>query len=304
MLRTPEETLSTAQDEQGTDSVYDFLFHDGRRIASILAQLDPSGHLTQVSKSTAAKRGKDEISTIDAKAGIPGVAQIKNDNSTKITHSREDEVLRVYDPTWSNARELLDLLSLRGLIERDLTKAHLGQIVLCSGGLSFLDLKMVQSSWGMKSVQALIRAGVPPQTGKSRSERRKGGALGTSTPATFDQTSFFLEMIPHFPHGIQVSLTGKERVWCTLDETGLSGESSHITLKHGVAVPGEWSILGVLDAKPDHSGGVGQAHGQSVDGEDLVANLAKTLAPIMRLFVGRPADAYGVTPLLLFRKVG
>jgi hypothetical protein len=44
-------------DGQSTDSVYDFLYHDARRVASLLAQFDPSGHLTGIKQTESAESG-------------------------------------------------------------------------------------------------------------------------------------------------------------------------------------------------------------------------------------------------------
>ena len=74
-----------------------------------------------------------------------------------------------------------------------------------------------------------------------------------------------------------------------------------LLLKHGVAVRGEWSLLGILDATPDSEV---TAEGQSLGSESNVATLLRALAPIARQMLGRPPGHYGVTPLLIFREIG
>jgi hypothetical protein len=289
-----------------TDSVYDFLYHDSRRIASLLAQFDPNGHLTQLSYGRSANRGKESASHLDASGGLPGLAKVDSKNSETVKSAHQEELLRVYDPTWANARLLLDLLDERKLINRDPSTARFGQIVLCSGKLSFLDLRTLQAAWGMKSVQAMIRGGAEPaQSSGNRRDRRKAAAQGLSQKSTApDPTEFMLDYIPSMPHTLQVNLMGKERVWCTLDLQGISTEPSHLILKHGASIPGDWSILGILDAKPDADSGSAEDTAESFDADEIVANVTKMMAPLIRTFMGRPESAYGVTPLLLFRQVG
>ncbi len=304
MLKELRKKSGEEQDEPIIDSVYDFIYHDGRRIASLLAQFDPSGHLTQLSQNTAARRGRDETSSIDAKAGIPGVAQVKNDNSETVSHARQDDVLRVYDPTWSNARSLLDVLDSKGLIKRDISKASLGQIVLTRGALSILDLGVVQKMWALSGIQDLIKAGIgiQPVAEVNRAARRRG-EKPKAEPEGAGMVKILTDMMQFLPHGVQANLHGDERTWFTLNGSGMISDPSEMILKHGSDIPGDWFVLGILDAQPDvfsiNSGEL-LPTGKM---DDLVAGVAKSIAPMMRGFLGRPADAYGLTPLLVFRNV-
>jgi hypothetical protein len=69
---------------------------------------------------------------------------------------------------------------------------------------------------------------------------------------------------------------------------------------------GTWSIVGILTAFPESI--VPDLNG-SVDNEDLglltslVGQVSQLLAPIVRVALGRPAAAFAVTPLLIFREV-
>ncbi len=69
---------------------------------------------------------------------------------------------------------------------------------------------------------------------------------------------------------------------------------------------GNWSIIGILSAHPEY---LAPDLTQKFDSEDfglmqsIVGQLSKILAPIVRVSLGRPAAAYAVTPLLIFREV-
>ena len=47
-----------AHAEPPNDSVYDFLYHDARRVGSFLAQFDDAGHLQQVTQGDTAAKGR------------------------------------------------------------------------------------------------------------------------------------------------------------------------------------------------------------------------------------------------------
>jgi hypothetical protein len=79
------------------------------------------------------------------------------------------------------------------------------------------------------------------------------------------------------------------------------GTVSDLSLKHGTDVPGEWNLLGVLDALPSPippqiptlNTGVPQHF------ETMIRNFSN----LARTTLGRAPEAFGVTALLLFREV-
>jgi len=227
-------------------------------------------------------------------------------NGSSVGKLHEEEVLRVYDPTWSNARALLDLLDERELIAREIGAAHVGQIVLVTGSLTVLDLKVVQKMWPMKQVQTLVRTGVGNGAGDPKGLETRAGrtkARGDKLGAA-GLTDVIIEMMQFLPHAIHGTIEGDAATWFTLDAEGLITDPVHIALKHGHKVPGNWAALGILDARPDDFSIATQEMLPVGKTDDLVAGIAKAMTPIVRGFLGRPAAAYGITPLLLFREVG
>jgi hypothetical protein len=97
---TPKASAKTGQ----SDSVYDFLYYDARRIGSFLAQFDDSGHLQQVRQSDTARKGNKRGFKITAGAGAPlvGTGNVGFETQPYDTGSESSE--RIYDPLWSNAR--------------------------------------------------------------------------------------------------------------------------------------------------------------------------------------------------------
>jgi len=296
-------------EEQTKSSAYDFIYHDGRRIASFLAQFDPSGHLTQLTQGKSAIRSSRETSEFESGGGFPGLAHIEGSNSLSLGKSAEQEISRVYDPTWANAREFLDLLQSNGLIERNLGSAGLGQFVLLQGTLSVYDLDLVGKMWNLRSVQKMMNAGLPKIPDFTKVEKRNpqvkellAAAHKKKAEAT-QGLELFSELAPHLPHTVQaiVKNGSSDEIWCTLAREGLAMTTADILLKHGMIIPGKWAVLGILDATPDYEGH--SSNSDELQPNDMVAGIFKAMAPLVRQLFGRPKSAFGVTPLLIFREV-
>lgn len=308
-IPTADETLKKVPEDQIIDSVFDFLYHDGRRVASLLAQFDPSGHLQSVATGRAANEGKNSDAGFNASGGLPGFAKISGGNKEHITRSHTEEIQRVYDPMWSNARALLDTVDENGMMQRDLAAAKIGQLVLVTGELSVFDLGLVSGLWALPTVQKQIESGLPevPTLKKGKRETIEARASVRLAKLAREQAelgyNLFREMAPMLPHTTQAHLTETQgqRLWCTLNAEGLSMPPSEIVLKHGTTLPGEWAMLGILDALPDTVSL--DFRNVTPDGAEMVTKVFESMAPALRTLLGRPEDAYGVTPLMIFREI-
>ncbi len=249
MSRKPKTPSTEARGGLSTDSVFDFLYYDARRIASFLSQFDDSGQLTEIVQHELAQRSKRTIGTIKAVGGVPLIATAEGEQSSEAGASSQHDSQRVYDPIWANARTFLDYLAERDMIQKDVAEANMGQFVLCSGSLSITDLQLMERTWKLKSVQTLIKSGQQP-TGRNRRERRAQSV--SVTPTTADNVDLVIDLLSIMPHTIQAKISGTANTWCSLSQDGMSTLASDITLKHGTRIPGEWHALGVLDAKPEH----------------------------------------------------
>lgn len=302
----PGEKFSAEPEEQTTGSVFDFLYHDGRRVASFLAQFDPSGSLTQVSSTLHAEQTRVDTQRLEGSVG-PRFAKGAMSAIDETRSRRQDDMMRVYDPMWANARALLDLLDERGMIQRRLSTARMGQIVLIKGTLGIYDLGIMAGFWGLGSVKKLIAAGtnntkLPRSLSQSPAGREVKAQLEAQAKAAKDGMAFFMEIAPSLPHSAHASLVtdAGENVWCNISTSGLSMSTSDILLKHGINIPGEWAVLGIMDASPDPI--TIKSRDQTPDGAEMVAKVFETLAPVVRQFLGRPETSYGITPLLIFRE--
>ena len=76
-----------------------------------------------------------------------------------------------------------------------------------------------------------------------------------------------------------------------------------VTLKHGVLVEGEWTIVGVLDSLPGRTELTNESLGTMMPMIGPVGTLAIQIAQYTRNTFGKPAGSIGVTPLLIFRQI-
>jgi len=304
------------QGGQSTDSVYDFLYHDARRVGSFLAQFDSFGHLQQLTAG--------ESATKDAKRGyslklagalpLPGTPEGAEGSMTLGMHPSQggsESLHRVYDPLWTNARTLLDYLDQKELIQRDLNRARLGQFILASGELSILNAGLLPKIWetsgvrdiAVRSAGETARAAINTALSNApirSAERAKAEKIALKVAETNAQAA--MDVIALLPHSAQCTIRGSGySVWSTLNSDGMVGRVSDLSLKHGTEIPGHWSLLGLLDALPSPIPEQLQIPNTGVPTH--MAAFIRNLSNLSRTIVGRPPDAYGVTALLLFREV-
>jgi hypothetical protein len=312
-----EETASGAEhDDQSIDSVYDFLYHDARRIGSFLAQFDKLGHLQQITSSDTTSKDTKRGYSVKMAGHIP-VPGYPEPAEGSITYGKEpsqsgsEAQVRVYDPLWTNALTLLDYLDERGLIQRDVKAFRLGQFVIATGDLSILNASMLPRMWENATIRdravrqsienaklhlkaGPIIAGVRP-IDKDRAEKAALKTAESTARAAMD-------LLPIFPHSPQCIIKNSGySVWSTLTEEGMVGTVADLSLKHGTDIPGEWHLLGVLDALPSPT--PVQIPTAKPGDPTPMATLIKIFSIAGRSLLGRGAGDYGVTALLLFRKV-
>ena len=142
---------------------------------------------------------------------------------------------------------------------------------------------------------------------RSRSERRRVGKRQESTSAQKDAEAG-LEFMGILPHLIQATIAdGDSTVWCILRQESLTTPANEIFLKHGVSVSGTWHIVGIIDALPDHEDDEVSRYNQIIGANRLggmSAAFASHIVIPVKTALGRPKEAFGITPILIFRQIG
>ena len=320
MSQNGNEVSVPEQDGQESDSVYDFLYHDVRRVGSFLSQFNDAGLLQQITQTEGAHKSTRRSWKTSAGGNLFGFGGANIGLERGPGQGGYEASDRVYDPLWTNALALLDFLETRELIVRDIGAARIGQFVLVTGRLAILDLKLFRGLWDMPAVRDAIKRGLPenqpPSNLQNRADRRRANSARPHAPEEKSQAEKAMDaglsIVGMLPHVVQARMMPREggAVWASLTEDGLVVSAADIVLKHGTAVAGEWSALGVLDAMPD-----ADADGNMTDaGRDSTLAMLATAdnpfsqlmfnaMPHLRPLLGRPFDAYGMTPLLIFREI-
>jgi hypothetical protein len=281
--KTQKQISSVASDLVENDSVYDFLYHDPERIASFLAQFNPHGHLKSLLLSEGDGESSGTSNSLTGKAGVPGVVGLDGTNTDSTSNSVSESMARTYDPLWLNALSLLDFLQQKEMLCKDVASANIGQFVIATASLWVVNMDLLKSILASPKLKAELLK----QTGSIN--HSKGGNL---TPL-----ALAFELLSIFPHGVQAHLISTNaNMWCSLKESGLSTSAGDLFLKHGTSISGAWTVVGVLDAKPDSGSLLVSPFAEGMIG--AVAGLAAVSRPL----IGRPSHYYGITPLLIFRR--
>lgn len=289
-------TRDGAENADSSDpSVFDFLYSDAQRIGSLLAQFEPGLLLGRVQEDEG-ERGKVERAH---RAGSVDLQLIGAEKGTEVESGvrKTVRIAKSFDPYWANARALLDYLSEHDLIKTGIPYARLGEIVLCKGRAWILDSTDVHQLYGKEGF---------------RSAAQNNLALRAPQIPNFswDQVDIDYEVVANMAGQVQFQIRDGfiYDVWATLRPEGLVTPATELAAKHGPILEGEWQLLGVKDANPDSEDQKAklarvEALNKAIEGRPYMAD-AIALSWAAKNMFGRPAGSYGVTPLLIFRKIG
>ncbi|HWL81942.1 MAG TPA: hypothetical protein VNR89_13410 [Roseomonas sp.] len=271
------------------ESIYDILYADTKKIGTYLAQVDPNGVLTGI-KSTASGTTTLSING-KASAAVVSGALTGTDASTEGNE-------RSYDPSWILPITLMNRLDELGFIQRGLGGASIGSLVLMKGYVRLIDVAMMKDMWPLIGKVIRAQAAQSQQTG-NRSQRRQAKATPQINDA-LGNIEHGAELLKHLPHAFEMHMaTDTGLAWSTLNPASLLVSAADIALKHGVALPGEWHMLGLLDA---HPGLIPADAWDEFPRSDLTGPMTE-LFTILQGLMGRPPAYHGVTPLILFREI-
>jgi hypothetical protein len=244
-------------DEHQKNSVYDFLYCDTRRIGSYLSQFDNSGLLEKVVQRETASKGSKRGYSFNLGGGATLVGT-GGSGTLGLTVTPEaggsESSERVYDPYWANARAFLDFLEDAQMLAWDLNTAGIGQFVLASGSLSVVDIATIKRMFSNPVVRKKLFAqsaqDAPGQAASGRLENRR--ERETRIKETIESVSFGFELVSCFPFTVQTTFTTQDHqsVWSTLNEECMTVKAGDLFLQHGIHIPGDWNVVGILDTKP------------------------------------------------------
>jgi hypothetical protein len=272
-----------AQEPQNKDSVFDFLYADRHRIGLYLSQFSEFGNLTNLVHSR--RTGDESVLS----ASIPSLAKGESKKN------QQTGIERHYDTQWSQVLNFLDEVQARKMLRRDIEASPIGGLLLLSGSLYLANMRSFEKTWGAISNDADTSTSQQGNRHARRSARRQEAPppdiSGLKILGSLEQPVFM------------IFKSGNNRLWSTLDPNNLVGGSADLNLKHGLGVAGQWHILAALDCQPGLGNDVPDGRlcggGDNVFSDSIVGMWRE-----FRLVFGRPADCYGVTPIVIMRELG
>ena len=279
-----------AQGIQNTSSLFDFLYIDRSRASSIISQLHAPGVITTVkqTQSDQDKSSKDiGLSTLGILKGQAAVEEI-------LTEAQE----RLFDASWSLPMNLLDKLDEAGLIKKGLDSERLGSTVHANGRIRIFDISMTQKTIPFLSMLASSNESkLPPKAKKSN----KNEDLFVAPGLTIGMMTAILGIVPNT---LQVDFVDNEgrTVWMTINRDYLTVNPDDMVLKYGGVIPGEWHVVGLIDALPDSENITRTQETAAFPPNPLKDGLV-TLLESIRENAGRSPSSFGMTPLVIFRTI-
>ena len=292
-------------------SVYDFLYQDTSRIGLFLAQMEGIGEPREHTKSETVSASDTEEETkqlsfkgtaegsVKAGAGIAGVegsvrgnvdASEGEGSSSGETRGSSNTV--VYDPKAINTLKLLKHLRDRSMIQCDVTKARVGQIISVRGMLSYVDYspfdKLLQLEYWKKTFLEAM--------GRHYDENSKKYPFPPSKPtfiSAMTETALTLKSFSGFllAAGDGVGLFG------VADKSSFTSPPEHLRLVHRSPALGNWAMIGTLDGERRRKN---RPH---VYLDNPITALVNRYYDTADTAFGVHEASYIVTPLMIFREV-
>ncbi|MHB5767173.1 DUF6414 family protein [Klebsiella pneumoniae] len=275
------------QEQQKIDSLYDFLYVDRVRASSLTAQLYGPGVATAIKMIT---------SDIDKSTKGVGfdIKVLKANTSVEeaINHTQEKQ----FDATWSLPINLLDQLNQAGMIRNGLNGEQLGNTVAVQGNMRIFDISMLQ-----KSIPFMIKLYGNQQQKSPQKNQKKTNDPDNIEVAPGITLGMVSELLNIVPNTLQVDFIDKNgnTIWMTINREYLTINPDDMFLKYGGRIPGDWFVVGLIDALPEVHQNNHPLHFPVHPVKDGIAQMLNAI----KALAGRGEDSYGITPLVIFRKM-
>lgn len=272
--------LQTEQSSPSEEYLSDYLYIDTVRLSHYYGQIAEHGLVTQskhVSKSTS-----KDTDTLGVKAVLTG--------SMASESSSEQTVELQVDASYSRPQHTLDALYEAGFIHEGLQNARVGTLFLAKGKLSIFDVRILQNMWqvlgDVVAEDAVKGIAAPAAKAKAKVTAKK-------------QYDNIAAIITKLPHSLQGNLhTDSNTGWFTLKPDCMIINPEDFAFKHGCDLPGDWHMLGIVDALPNDFEVM--TAGAQVAASDI-ENVMRGMLLGLREGFGRPMDRFGITPVMIFR---
>ncbi|WP_341268752.1 hypothetical protein [Morganella morganii] len=211
-----------------------------------------------------------------------------------------------HDATWSLPLQLLDLLHAHNLMTFGTSGSRLGSLSLISGNIVIFDVSTMKKSLPFfANYLALQRKRIsptlPPKAKSSKKSPNTADDIEVADGVTVGIIKDFLDVIPT---QIQVDFyeVGGSQSWMSLNPEWLTINPTDLALKYGSNLPGQWNVLGIVDAMPDYLVDTNSEPFIRDEDNEMKSGVYGMIDQLRTMF-GRSDTKYGITPLLIFRKI-
>lgn len=271
------------------EKIFDFLYSDHTRVASILSQLDGAGDL----KSTQRVSGKTKGDERKISAKVPILSGQKT-----IDTEYNRELRQEYDPLWINSKTLISNIMAKNQ-GKEFVDYNYGDLKIISGKLICMDQSIFNALLKSPSIINQLSQGMGTENDENRSSKAK-------KQNKQDLANIVRDFIQTLPLGVVFTLiTETDVFWFNIKREYLQLQDLDIPLKFPFEIGGTWHVAGIIDALPSdyytlekEVESLGQKRVFS-QGIELITGM---ITPMVGLF-GRPADAYGLNPVTIFREL-
>ncbi|MDE1492578.1 DUF6414 family protein [Xenorhabdus bovienii] len=293
-----------AQDSQGTGFLYDFLYLDKERVYSTIAQLNNSGVLKTLKQTNGEKNSDTSELDVTGEASVM-LLKAKGKAKKRLTEELNESLEFTHDTTWTLPLQLLDLLSEKDYITQGTCDSRLGSLSILQGRIKVFDVTTLKQSLPLfiqfMSLQETSSSPIlPPKVRNKNKKNQNIDDIEIGPGITFGSVDKFLSMVPD---SLQIDFyenTGNES-WMTLDKNNLTINASDLSMKYGSNISGEWYVLGIVDALPDC---ITDDFGIENHKEENAIKVGLFhMIDELKNFLGRSPSRYGITPLIIFRKI-
>ncbi|MCK8144502.1 DUF6414 family protein [Citrobacter sedlakii] len=276
------------QEQQSTDSLYDFFYVDNQRASSLLAQMHGPGVVTSIKHVTA------EIDKSLSDTGFD-LKVVKSKIGVEETVNQTQE--KSFDASWTLPINLLDKLDENGMIRVELNGERLGSIVLCKGKMRIFDISVFQRS--VPFIAKMMKMGQQTLSPKAKKSNFNVEDHFIAPGVTFGMMKEILNIVPNT---LQVDFINEasQTIWMTINRDYLTINPDDMVLKYGSNLPGEWYVIGFIDALPEIEENMMET--VAYEPNQMKDGISGMLSGIRDL-AGRSSNSYGMTPLIIFRKI-
>ena len=210
-----------------------------------------------------------QVSATDSKEGSLGIGTASTGAGLSGSRGSETALIKNYDTSWVPPLLLLKKLQDNGLIQTDISKANIGQVVEFRGLLSITDMSLVKS---LSAASSHMNFGGDAQAG--------------------------IEIVNSMPPSVQgIMKRGNKQAWFLGNSENWVAHPNALMLSYGSTIGTGWKVIGILQSKPS------KANKNTEKDAGSIPEGMRKYADTIKELMGKPDQAYGITPLIILRPV-